>query len=119
MLTSLLGSSHLGIALRDHNLLLIPEELEPPAVFRRREEAVRSPLPPGQFRDVIADPGFFALHVNMLEQSAGDVRLPAAARTQVLEAGPNGAELLTPQQRRDLLGDRQTLEQLHIMAMAK
>ena len=119
IITSLLGSSKLGIMLRDHNLLLIPEELEPPAVFRRREEAVRSPLPPGQFRDVIADPGFFALHVNMLEQSSGDVRLPPAARTQVLEAGPNGAELLTPQQRRDLLGDRQTLEQLHIMAMAK
>ena len=116
-LTAILGSSRIGMALKDRNLLLIPEEMEPPAVFRRREEAVRSPLPSGRFRDVIADPGFFALHVAMLDQTSGDVRLSSAVRSRVLDAGPNGAELLSADDRRQLLGDSRTLHQLHQRAL--
>ena len=114
-LTWLLGSSRLGRWLQNRNLLLIPEELDPPAVYRRREEAVRSPLPPGSFRDVLVDPGMFALHLAILDQTDSERPLSTAERQQVVAAGVEATLALSPQERRSLLGDRRVLEQLHTL----
>ena len=116
--TSLLGSSRLGELLRDRNLLLVPEELEPPTVYQLREQAVRSPLPAGTFRDVISDPGFYALHVGILEQTGGHRRTQTELRRDVLEAGPGAIGLLSPECRRAVLSDRQLLQELHVLAHA-
>ena len=111
-----LGSSRLGQWLRNRNLLLVPEELEPPPVYQRREEAVRSPLPSGSFHDVLVDPGLFALHLSILDQTDAERPLSVEERRSILSKGVAGAVSLPAADRRKLLGDRRTLEQLHMMA---
>ena len=100
-----LGSSSAGERLAARDLWRIPEEVDPPAVLRRHREllagggdsAILPPhddhrLPPAfvddgsLFAEVLRDPGFFALHSELLVRTGGDVPLPRKDRIRLSRA---------------------------------
>ena len=112
----LLASKRAGLCARRWGLWLTPEELDPPAVLRRHASLLANggrPIGGDLFDAVLEDPGFFALHSQLLQSTGGDRPLPPADRDRVLAAKPAA---LTPADRRAVLGDRATLAELHARA---
>ena len=114
----LLGSRTAGLCARRWGLWLTPEELDPPAVLRRHAEllsAETAEVPPADlFAAVLADPGFYALHSQLLRSTSGDRPLPDAVRDRIAATvSHEGPSVLTPADRRAVLGDRATLAELH------
>ena len=113
---ALLASKRAGLCARRWGLWLTPEELDPPAVLRRHASllaGIEKPAGGDPFEAVLEDPGFFALHSQLLKSTGGDRPLPPAERDRVLAAEPAS---LTPADRRAVLGDRATLAELHARA---
>ena len=113
---ALLASRPAGLCARRWGLWVTPEELDPPAVLRRHASLLAQaaePAPADLFGAVLEDPGFFALHSQLLKSTGGDRPLPTAERDRVLNAEPAD---LTPADRRAVLGDRVTLAELHARA---
>ena len=128
-----LGSSSAGRWLARRDLWRIPEEADPPPVLRRHAELLATGsdsavLPPRDdlhrppafvddgslFAEVLRDPGFFALHSELLARTGGDVPLPRPDRVRLARAyRRTGPAAVAPADRRALLGDRKALADLH------
>ena len=128
----LLGSGQAGLAARRLGLWLTPEELDPPPILRRHAKLLAagpgadedSPIKAANrnedlFDAVLADPGFFALHSQLLGSAGGDRPLPEIDRDRIAAAlDRGGPACLTPADRRAVLSDRTTLAELHARVRA-
>lgn len=121
-LSMLVSSPMLGRWLRRLGLLLIPEEVDPPAVLRRHaeliEEAERRESATGRdrFLQVILDPSFNAMHIALLRAygaaSAPSPQLPLVQQL-ALKRGPGE---LTREEQFAILNDEAALRWLHRQA---
>ncbi|MFO0896707.1 MAG: glucans biosynthesis glucosyltransferase MdoH [Pirellulales bacterium] len=115
----LLGNPAVGSWLARRGLLLISEEISPPALLAAAEDEptdlARSGYTP--FAELLHDPTFYALHVGILRATDGHrpaspVQLQEARQrvvAQNLDSAP--ADL-----RRAILGDLRALETLHVLS---
>ncbi len=108
-----------GRAARRWGIFRTPEEIDPPALLRRYEEARAQPglrrrTPARGFLAAIVDPGVNALHCALLKPSvAGHEGLLLSRQQLMLAAIKDGPQALSPHEKLQLLSDRDTVAALH------
>lgn len=117
-----LGSVPFGQSLADHGLLLIPEEIATPNILyyqqlaqaeqgRAHEDLDREKL----FHLVVTDPGFHALHRNILQATDAHVTAPREEiRKAFDQVQQDGVFALNTDQKRMILSDGEALRRLHV-----
>jgi membrane glycosyltransferase len=122
-LAMLLGSVHFGRYLARSGLLLIPEEVTPPEVLRRRGNALTeakatatTPEPDG-FLLTLTDPTHYALHIGILRATECGCELPANDWEDVKRiASQDSPAAISITMRTAVLSDARAVAALHRLA---
>lgn len=111
----LLSRARLGIRLRRHRLLLVPEEIAPPDIVRALAAYdIAAPSAMSPFEEAVIDPRLNALHAGLARSGAGRRRAELAGLQQrCIEQGPRA---LSATERAQLADDRDALRALHAAA---
>lgn len=120
-----MGSQWLGSLLRQHRILLIPEETSPSRLKQDHEDALtRSAATPlfceSLFEQVIFDPQFFLLHRRIQLASDANIAMPTNQRKAIEAAwSASGTAGIPEESRAALLADADTLMALHLESQTK
>ncbi|TWU47966.1 glucans biosynthesis glucosyltransferase MdoH [Rubripirellula reticaptiva] len=120
-LAVVMGSGKMGRRFKRWGMLLIPEEIEPPAILMDRDHAYGIAATeslidrPSLFETVIHDPEFHLLHRQIESTTGGDGEL-SVSQSKAIEAAfaEGGPSNIPVEVRSALLADLKTLRALHL-----
>ncbi|MGB7329732.1 MAG: glucans biosynthesis glucosyltransferase MdoH [Rubripirellula sp.] len=120
-LAVVMGSGKMGRRFKRWGLLLIPAEIEPPAILVDRDQAFGIAATeslidrPSLFETVIHDPEFFLVHHQIESTTGGDGELSVSQSKAIEAAFAEGGPANIPVEVRSaLLADLKTLRALHL-----
>jgi membrane glycosyltransferase len=128
-LAMLTSSAAIGKAMRSLGLLVIPEEENPPLVVTRSDELASTFKPSVEqefslWRELLTDPTFSTRHREMLPQphclQRGEVNVDLVVGIAKLDQCTNiteAIEMLSNQEKRALLGNREALDRLKALCI--
>ena len=113
-----------GLRAKRWGLFLTPEEVEPSDVVKYLRNAMNVPEEPNPnkltgFQKAMIDPLVNALHTSMLPPPSQSKRQRFFLESLIFKLIEDGPKSLTPQEKRELLSDSETMKRLHILAWSE
>jgi membrane glycosyltransferase len=119
-LSIMLSNLRLGLAARHQGMFLTPEETRPPYVLQRLYHYMQQPdpdllhLPGSRFMQALMAPPINALHLSLLPATTTTRRHRHYLQGLIYQMQEEGPDKLAPLEKRALLADRDTVQELHL-----